>query len=236
MNVICSREKEMPAGQYQALSAYRRKVFVDRLGWNLPCEAGCEQDQFDREDTVYLVARDDDDVIGCGRLLPSTGPYLLQEVFPELLNGLEPPRSPTVWELSRFAVGGAGKAELARDKYLATRMLLRALEFCQRQGVQQLLAVTTGAVERLMLRAGVDLQRLGPPAIIDGQPVFAFVIWVNTRSIAALAVFEDIVVGRSTRPSPLPAGGLAPATILPYQLDESSIRNAEIFDHPGFAR
>ena len=47
MNVICSREKEMPAGLYQELSAYRRKVFVDRLGWELHCAAGGEQDQFD---------------------------------------------------------------------------------------------------------------------------------------------------------------------------------------------
>jgi acyl homoserine lactone synthase len=226
----------MPAGLYQELSAYRRKVFVDRLGWDLRCAAGGEQDQFDRDDTVYLVARDDDDVIGCGRLLPSTAPYLLQEVFPELLNGLEPPRSHTVWELSRFAVGGVGKAEVARDKYLATRMLLRALEHCQRQGVEQLLAVTTGAVERLMLRAGVDLQRLGPPALIDGQPVFAFVIWVNEHSIAALTVFEDAVTWRSQHASPPLAGSLVPATIAFRRPEHPNTRHAEILGPLGLAR
>jgi hypothetical protein len=49
----------MPAGLYHALSVYRRKVFIDRLGWDLPSEDDCEQDQFDRDDTVYLVAQDD---------------------------------------------------------------------------------------------------------------------------------------------------------------------------------
>jgi acyl homoserine lactone synthase len=226
----------MPAGLYQELSAYRRKVFVDRLGWDLPCAAGGEQDQFDRDDTVYLVARDDDEVIGCGRLLPSTGPYLLQEVFPELLNGREPPRSHSVWELSRFAVGDIGKSEAARDKYLATRMLLRALECCQREGVQQLLAVTSGAVERLMLRAGVDLQRLGPPALIDGQPVFAFVIWVNKRSIAALTVFEDRAAERAAPSLPPPASAAMTARIWPFQLANSHIQHAEMLDPPGLAR
>lgn len=194
MNVVCSSTKDMPAGLYQALSVYRRKVFIERLGWDLPCAADCEQDQFDRDDTVYLVAQDDtDEVIGCGRLLPSTGSYLLQEVFPQLLNGVEAPHSPTVWELSRFAAGGIRSAAAARRSHLAERLLLRALQHCKREGVHQLLAVTTVAVERLMLRAGVDLQRLGPPNMIGGELVLAFVIMVNECSIASLSVFEERV-------------------------------------------
>ena len=36
-------------------------------------------------------------------MLPTTRPYLLDEVFPHLLHGIAPPHSPDVWELSRFA-------------------------------------------------------------------------------------------------------------------------------------
>lgn len=195
MNFTCSSALDMSPELYQALSVYRRKVFVNRLGWSLPSgTAETEQDQFDHNGTVYLVAQDEvEDVVGCGRLLPSTGSYLLQEVFPQLFNGIEPPRSPNVWELSRFAAGAQGSAgaTTARQDHLAERLLLRALQYCERKGVEQLLAVTTVAVERLMLRAGVDLQRLGPPSIIDGQPVLAFVIWVNERSIVSLSTFDE---------------------------------------------
>ncbi|MFD2272858.1 acyl-homoserine-lactone synthase [Undibacterium arcticum] len=63
-----------------------------------------ELDQFDRPDTLYVATQDDEgQVNGCARLLPTDRPYLLGEVFPELMNGLVPPCTPDVWELSRFA-------------------------------------------------------------------------------------------------------------------------------------
>jgi acyl homoserine lactone synthase len=196
MNFVCESAVEMSAELYQSVSRYRRKVFVDRLGWDLPSGmADCEQDQFDRAETVYLAAQNPDgEVIGCGRLLPSTGSYLLQTVFPDLLNGVPAPQSADVWELSRFAAGDPASATAARREHLAERLLLRALQFCERRGARQLLAVTTVAVERLMLRAGVELQRLGPPRIIDGQPVLALVIEVSERSLLSLSAFEEAFI------------------------------------------
>jgi len=202
MEAVCNSRQGMPAGLCHSLSVYRRKVFIDRLGWALPSEDDCEQDQFDRDDTVYLVAQDNvGEVIGCGRLLPTTGSYLLQEVFPQLLNGISPSSSFTVWELSRFAAGDLRSAASARREHLAERLMLKALRYCFRRGVRQLLAVTTLAVERLMLRAGVDLQRLGPPSMSGGQPVLAVTIWVNERSINSLSVFEEQAAYVGVRPT-----------------------------------
>src|SRR3546814_13625445 len=43
-------------------------------------------------------------VVGTWRMLPTTGPYMLRDVFPQLLDGLPPPCGPRIWEGSRFAV------------------------------------------------------------------------------------------------------------------------------------
>ncbi|MBL8509853.1 MAG: GNAT family N-acetyltransferase, partial [Chitinimonas sp.] len=86
------------------LARYRHRVFVEKLGWQLKCQDGLEFDQFDRPDTLYVVAQDQDDqVVGGARLLPTTRPYLLGEIFPQLLNGQPVPNSSDIWELSRFA-------------------------------------------------------------------------------------------------------------------------------------
>src|ERR1700752_59202 len=87
------------------VARYRHRVFVEMLGWPLQTrEHGLEFDQFDREDTVYVVARNTiDSVVGTARLLPTSRPYLLGEVFPQLLHGQQLPSAPEVWELSRFA-------------------------------------------------------------------------------------------------------------------------------------
>lgn len=197
MHFLSATSQAMPETVYDELAAYRYSVFVERLGWELPSEPGYEQDQFDHAGTVHIVARHDDDdhVIGCGRLLPSTGRYLLESVFPELLNGLPVPRDAKTWELSRFAamdVSPVPGAPIGRRDYLAERVLLEALRYCVQRGVTTLLAVTTLPVERLMQRAGVDMHRLGPPIVSGGQPICGFVIRVNEQSLNALAAFETL--------------------------------------------
>jgi N-acyl-L-homoserine lactone synthetase len=92
MKIVSGNQADLSPSLYADLGCYRHEVFVELLQWDLNTPEGIEQDQFDRQDTVYVVARNDEGRInGCARLLPTTKPYLLGEVFPELLNGLTPP-------------------------------------------------------------------------------------------------------------------------------------------------
>lgn len=192
MDVVCARADAIEAPLYDALAQYRYQVFVERLGWELPSQPGYEQDEFDHAGTVHLMARHaDGSMAGCGRLLPTSGRYLLESVFPQLLNGIPVPCSDQVWELSRFAaMDTASGAAPAYHHHMAERVLLQALRFCAARGVTHLLAVSTPPVERLLQRAGVECQRLGPPDLAGGKPVLALVIAVSARSIEALAVIE----------------------------------------------
>src|SRR5436305_7495939 len=80
----------------------RKRVFVDRLGWEVPVVAGeFEIDQFDTDDAVYFLALDANGTqLGSCRLLPTTRPHLMSEVFPHLCErGV--PTGPDVWEITR---------------------------------------------------------------------------------------------------------------------------------------
>src|SRR4051812_6449510 len=104
MQTFYGAAKQLPQTEIYGLHAYRYNVFVERLHWNLPgARNGLEVDEFDREDTIYILGRDKKGVLcGCARLLPTTKPYLLSEIFPELMHGISLPRSDDVWEISRF--------------------------------------------------------------------------------------------------------------------------------------
>jgi acyl homoserine lactone synthase len=204
MHFLSAKSHELPATLHSELAAYRYQVFVQRLGWKLETPVGHEQDQFDHDETVHIVARnDDEDIVGCGRLLPCSGPYLLESVFPQLLNGAPAPRNDKVWELSRFAAMDTDTTATptSRRDYMAERVLLEALRFCAARGVETLIAVSSLPMERLMLRAGVDIHRMGLPHLIDGQPVLGFVINVNEQSISALATYEAAACAGSPWPS-----------------------------------
>ncbi len=104
MNIIAGFQNNFSEGLYTKFKSYRYRVFVEYLGWELNCPNNEELDQFDKVDTAYVVAQDrESNIIGCARLLPTTQPYLLGEIFPQLLNGMPIPCSPEIWELSRFS-------------------------------------------------------------------------------------------------------------------------------------
>jgi N-acyl-L-homoserine lactone synthetase len=152
------------------MRAFRRQVFVDRLGWALPMLNGVEQDQYDRADTNYAVQCDDTArVTACARLLPTTGAYMLPQLFPQLLAGREPPNDRRVWELSRFAINvrATSKGRVLALSQATLDFLDLILDFAAKKNVMRLLLVTSVAIERLMLRAAVPVHRIGPPASID---------------------------------------------------------------------
>src|SRR5882757_7767051 len=83
----------------------RCRVFKERLDWDVQISGDMEIDEFDALHPAYLIQRASDDrVQGCVRLLPSTGPTMLRDTFPVLLDGAPPPNSPSIWESSRFAL------------------------------------------------------------------------------------------------------------------------------------
>ncbi|MGF6329895.1 acyl homoserine lactone synthase [Pseudomonas sp. BS3782 TE3695] len=167
-----------------AIGRYRHKVFVEHLGWKLNCSEGLEYDQFDREDTVYIVAQNDDEqIIGTARLLSTTRPYLLSEVFPELMSGQAPPQSKHILELSRFAamnfkthdkkVSGQFSSDAAIDLMRAT--LASAAE----QGANKLITVSPLGIERLLRHVGFNASRAGKVTGCEGKKLFAS--WITVE-------------------------------------------------------
>ena len=181
MQVITGSSETLPNNLYAKVAGYRHHVFVERLGWGLHTENGMESDQFDRPDTVYVVAQDDQGhVSGCARLLPTTRPYLLSEVFPQLLNGLTPPCSLEVWELSRFAAVDLNHRSGTPGQFsssVARKLLEESIACAVSHGAKRLITVSPIGVERLLSRSEFHAHRAGPPMIIDGHPIFA--CWIE---------------------------------------------------------
>jgi len=169
---------------------YRYKVFVETLGWQLKSKNKQEWDQFDRPDTVYVVAEGDDgEVVGCARLLPTHRPYLLGEVFPQLMAGRELPCSDDVWELSRFAaVDFNSKNTSALQQFsspVAIKLLQQSIACAAAQGAKRLITVSPIGIECLLRRAGFRAHRAGSPTVVDGHPLFACWIQIDSATMAS---------------------------------------------------
>src|SRR2546425_12369145 len=96
------------AGDYKQLMdkmfRLRARVFGDRLGWDVQVTDGSERDKYDNESPVYLIYADDaaKEVKACLRILPTTGPTLLADIFADTLPDAVHIYAPTIWECTRF--------------------------------------------------------------------------------------------------------------------------------------
>lgn len=173
------------------LARYRHAVFVGRLGWQLPGTGGQDQDQFDGGHAVHIVAHDDENcMVGYARLLPTTGPYLLASLFPELLGGQPLPCEPSTWELSRYAAMST-RADAApggpdSDVVIGKQVLLQAIQTAAQAGAQRLIFCTNVAIERLAMRWGVDIRRVAAPVRHGRQLLVAALIEFSPQTFAAL--------------------------------------------------
>jgi len=168
----------------------RHEVFKERLAWDVGSRAGKERDIFDDLDPVYIVCEDEGEVLGSWRLLPTTGPYMLQDVFPELLHGQPAPNAPDVWEISRFAVSKRvlGNESLGTINKVTNLLLDQLFAFAAARKISRIVAVSDVRFERILKRAGLLTQRFGQPLQVG-----------VTRAVAGYADVSELNVRRMQR-------------------------------------
>lgn len=148
----------------------RHRVFNERLNWKVVSRDDSEVDCFDNEDTWYAVLRNNqNDVVGTWRALPTTGDYMLRSVFPQMARGELMPSQKRIWEISRFAIDKSKRTKPEGREYICkeSKALIQSFyEFSYKHNIEQLVAVTSVAAERMMKDLDVKLRRLG-----DGKAV-----------------------------------------------------------------
>jgi acyl homoserine lactone synthase len=162
-----SNDVQVDQQMLRRMFRFRHKVFRERLGWEVESRHGLEIDRYDELEPVYMVSQNDhQEIMGSWRLLPTMGPYMLKDTFPQLLCGAPAPQDPHIWEVSRFATvtsspRGRVQANLGQVTFDMIRSLL---PFAEEHGIRHYVFVTSVALERLVTRIGLPLRRFG-----DGQ-------------------------------------------------------------------
>lgn len=184
----------------------RARVFADRLGWDVDVRDGEEHDEFDRYDPTYIVAIDEQDTVAaCARLLPATGPTMLELTFPQLLSTGSLHAHEAMIESSRFCVdtsliGGRGESSLHQT---TLSMFAAIIEWSIAGGYTDIVTATDLRFERILNRAGWPMQRLGDPCAIG-----------NTVAVAGQLPADQASFERVCPPSYQSAFSRSPETVL----------------------
>lgn len=184
--LFIGRREELPHGVLEGMFRLRYKVFHEILGWDVEVHEGQERDRFDDLETYYAILHDPEQklALGCWRLLPTTEPYMLRDVFPQILQGEAAPCSPHVWEVSHFATtpsnwkAGRDQASFGAE---AMRMVQAVLELGHQRGIHSFVTATSVQLESKASRALV-LRRFGNGLPVDIGGVPSVACWVDVES------------------------------------------------------
>ncbi len=141
----------------------KRSMFLDRadqfkmrLGWEVTVdEAGEERDEYDALNPLYVIWEKPDGTHGGSmRLLPTTGPCMVNDHFLDLTDGVRI-ASPLIWECTRFC--------LARDAEPKTAgaLMLGGGEVMAGFGVEHYVGVFDARMVRIYRMIGSSPEILG---------------------------------------------------------------------------
>lgn len=167
----------------------RRRVFKDRLDWSVSVSGDLEIDIYDALSPTYLLAVSaDNEVLGCVRLLPTTGPTMLVDTFPSLLGKQTAPRDDRILESSRFCVDTTRSVEASPNGLnRATFVLFAAmLEAMRAKAARAIVTVTDARMERILRRAGWPLQRLSEPQQLGQTTAIAGFLHDSDQALEAM--------------------------------------------------
>lgn len=174
----------------------RHAVFSERLNWTSLNPDGREHDLYDRLNPVYLICRDDTGrAIGCWRLLPTVGPYMLKDIFPHLLHGVSAPEQGDCWEISRFAIDPEMRdyVSLGAINSVVGHMLVELFDFAERYGIARIVAASDIRFDRILKRAGLQTRHFGPPVRMENS--LAVAGWAEIDAANRARIEERLLHG-----------------------------------------
>jgi acyl-homoserine lactone synthase len=139
--VLSGSERRKHPEYFDRLFRLRYQIFVKQRGWPLPAVNSYEIDQYDDDEAVYFLDLDDDDAIqGTVRMTPTVTSSLLADYFPHLVENGQSPRSPHIYEATRYVVLPSQKSREALRRAKG-RLLTGLLEWCLSKRLSHLQAV-----------------------------------------------------------------------------------------------
>ena len=140
----------------------RHQGFKLRQTYDVPSYKDMEYDAYDTPATTYLAWRDTHNIVrGCTRLFSTVRPYMIEELWPQAIHEVKLPKSPSVWECSRFCIDKFQPVETRRR--IHGELLCAFHEYGLQENIDWMIGVMTPRIwKAVFIRVGWPIEPLGP--------------------------------------------------------------------------
>ena len=171
-------------GKMDAMFRDRKRVVVDILKWDIPCDGPFERDQFDTNSAEYLiVSNDKGDHMGSVRLLRTDRPHILGALFPQLCDA-SVPKGPSIREITRLCLSPHLRA--AERLKVRNRLATALTEYALLTDISSYTGVAEMGWLNQILSMGWRCDPLGIPKPVGKSLLGALHIHINSETINLL--------------------------------------------------
>lgn len=166
--VVDRRNRDAYGPQLEEMFRIRHRIYVDGRKWTALARAdGREIDAYDGGNAVYLLGLDDAGrVTGGLRLVPTTGPHLMRDVFAHAVIWGPLPGNPRVYEFTRYFLTEEPDAKANRRRE-SGKLLSAMFEYGLAARLTQFSLVCDTFFMPTMLELGWKVRPLGIPVTYD---------------------------------------------------------------------
>ncbi|ELT46702.1 MULTISPECIES: acyl-homoserine-lactone synthase [Hyphomicrobiales] len=166
----------------------RKKVFADKLGWEVSVSGLRERDRYDDLHPAYLLWCDEEKrrLFGSVRLMPTTGPTLLYDVFRDTFPDACDLVAPGIWEGTRMCIDEDAIAPEIRPDRAFCLLLLALCEVALDSGIHTMISNYEPHMKRVYQKAGAELDELGRSDGYGRLPVCCGAFEVSNRVLAEM--------------------------------------------------
>jgi acyl-homoserine lactone synthase len=213
LHVVTESNRHLYKAEIEESFRLRYQVFVTERKWAaLERPDKREIDQFDTPDAIYLLALDDRSgrVVGGSRLIPTTAPYLLSDVLPQLASR-EIPSHPRIFEWTRMHVAASHREGHAMS-YTSCMIMSGVLEYALEARLSKLVIIGEVFWLPRFLELGWNPVPLGLPQTIERASTLAFTVTPSRDALLATRAIHDIqasvLVSKTVSPMISPPPGI----------------------------
>jgi acyl homoserine lactone synthase len=155
----------------------RKRVFYDSFGWDVKPIGDEERDKYDELNPVYLLWTSDDmeTLFGSSRIMPTTGPTLLYDVFRDTFPVDVDFSAPSIWEVTRSCIDREamqrGGIDMSSNRAMCLIMLC-LYEFSVAHRIETLVTNYAPYIRRSIRSCGVPFEEIGCSRAFGSSPVY----------------------------------------------------------------
>jgi acyl homoserine lactone synthase len=147
----------------------RYRAFIQRQSYNVYSIRKMEYDTYDTLAAVYAIWKDTEGLVrGCTRMAPTDRPYMIKDLWPNLVKDEELPSDDNIWEASRFCIDKDLTPELRKRVHI--ELVYAMQEFCLYNKIYYLIGVMQPRIwKRVFIDIGWPITFLGEPSQRPGE-------------------------------------------------------------------